>query len=55
MKIWENIIEKRIRSETSVTNNQSDFFRGKLRMELLLCVRQLVQIIRRTKSYAWCL
>lgn len=47
MKIWENIIEKRIRiSETSISENQFGFISEKLTMVSLFCVRQLVENYR---------
>jgi len=46
MKIWEKIIEKRIRSETSISGNQFGFMPGKSTMEPLFCVRQLVEKYR---------
>jgi len=50
MKIWEKIINKRIRSETSVTKNQFSFMPGKSTMEPLFCVRQLVENYREKKK-----
>jgi hypothetical protein len=50
MEIWKNIIEKRIRSETSVLENQFGFMPGKPTMELLFCVRQLVEKLRKQKK-----
>ena len=56
MKIWEKIIEKRIRSETAISGNQFGFMPGKSTMEPLFCVRQLVEKYReKKKSYVWCL
>ena len=50
MKIWEKIIEKRIRCETSISGNQFGFMPGKSTMEPLFCVRQLVEKYREKKK-----
>jgi len=46
MKIRENIIKKRIRSEASASENQFGFLPEKLIIEPLFCVRQLVEKYR---------
>jgi len=46
MKIWEKILEKRIRSDTSISENQFGFTPGKLTMEPLFCVRQQIEKYR---------
>jgi hypothetical protein len=52
MKIWENIIEKRIRSEILMSDNQFDFMSENSTMEPLFCARQLVERFReRRKKY----
>jgi hypothetical protein len=43
MKILKKILEKKIRRETSISENQFDFLPGKLTMEPLFCVRQLIE------------
>jgi len=45
-KIWETVIEKRIRSETTISENQFGFMPEKSTMEPLFCVIQVVQKYR---------
>lgn len=53
MKIWKKIIEKRIRNETSITENLFDFMPRKSTTEPLFYVRHLVEKYReRRKMYA---
>jgi hypothetical protein len=49
MKIWEKIIEKRIKNKTSILENQFSFITGKSTMEPLFCVRQLVEKFKEKK------
>lgn len=46
MKMWEKVIDLRVRSELSVTNNQFRFMPGKSTMESIFCVRQLIEKYR---------
>jgi len=46
MKIWDKIMEEKIRSRTSISENQFSFIPGKLTMEPLFCVKQLVKNYR---------
>jgi len=46
VKIREKIIEKRIRSEKSMSQNQFGFMPGKSTMKLLFYIRQLVEKYR---------
>jgi len=50
MKIWEKIIDKRIRGETAVTKDQFGFIPGMSTMEPLFNVRQLVEKYREKKN-----
>jgi len=50
IKIWKKIIDKRIRSEMSVTKNQFGFTPVKSTMEPLFCVRQLIEKYRGKKK-----
>jgi hypothetical protein len=43
IKIWKKMIKKRIRREAIISENQFGFMPGKLTMEPLFCVRQLVE------------
>jgi len=45
MKIWEKIVEKRIRSETSIQENQFGFIPGKSTMKPLFSVRKIVFLL----------
>ena len=49
MKISENIIDKRVRSETTVTRNLFGFMSGRSTMEPIFCVRQIVEKYRERK------
>jgi hypothetical protein len=57
IKIWKKIIEKRIRREMSISENQLGFMPGKSAMKLLFGVTPLVEKCREKKKmyYAWCL
>jgi hypothetical protein len=50
MKIWEKIIEKRIRSGTSISENQFSFMAEKSTIESLFFVRQLVEKFKKKKK-----
>ena len=50
MKIWEKIIDKRVRGETTVTRNQFGFMPGRSTMEPIFCVRQIVEKYREIKK-----
>jgi hypothetical protein len=43
MKIWEKKFEKRIRSKTSISENQFGFMPVKSTIEPIFCIRQLVK------------
>ena len=49
MKVWEKVIDKRIRSETAVSKNQFGFMPGKSTMEPIFCMRQIVEKYREKK------
>lgn len=49
MKIWEKVIDLRIKSETSVSKNQFGFMPGKSTMEPMFCVRQVMEKYREKK------
>ena len=42
MKLWERVIEHRLRRMTSVTKNQFGFMPGRSAMEAIFLVRQLM-------------
>jgi hypothetical protein len=42
MKLWERIIEHRLRGVTSVTENQFGFMPGRSIMETIFLIRQLM-------------
>ena len=46
MKLWERVIEHRLRSMTSVTKNQFGFMPGRPTMEAIFLVRQLMERYR---------
>jgi hypothetical protein len=50
MKIWKIILDKRIRNETSISENQFGFMPGKSTMKPLFWVRQLVEKFRENKK-----
>ena len=43
MKIWEGIIERRVRAETEIGEQQFGFMPGKGTMEAIFLVRQLME------------
>ena len=43
MKLWERVIEHRLRRLTSVTKNQFGFMPGRSTMEAIFLVRQLIE------------
>ena len=45
MKLWERIIERRLRSITSITENQFGFMPGRSTIEAILILRQLIKNI----------
>ena len=47
MKLWERVIEHRLRRVTSVTQNQFGFMPGRLTMEAIFLIRQSME------RYAW--
>jgi hypothetical protein len=46
MKLWERVIEHRVRRMTSVTKNQFGFITGRSTMEAMFLVRQLMERYR---------
>jgi hypothetical protein len=44
MKLWEMIIEHRLRGVTNVTENQFGFMLGRLTMEAIFLIRQLMEM-----------
>jgi len=46
METYKNIINKRIRKETSMTKNQFGLMPGNSTMESLFCAKQLVEIYK---------
>jgi hypothetical protein len=50
MKIWERIIEHRLRGVTNITENQFDFMSGRSTMEAIFLIRQLMERCREQKK-----
>ena len=50
MKLWERVIEHRLRRMTSVTKNQFGFMPGRSTMEAIFLVRQLTERYREQKK-----
>jgi hypothetical protein len=46
MKLWERIIEHRLRGVTNVTENQFRFMPGRSTMEAIFLIRQLMERCR---------
>src|SRR3954470_20176774 len=52
MKLWERIIERRLRSITSITENQFGFMPGRSTIEAIFILRQLLENIEKNaKNY----
>jgi hypothetical protein len=50
MKLWEGIIEYRLRRVTNVTKNQFGFMLGRLTMETIFLIRQLMERCREQRK-----
>ena len=50
MKLWEKVIEKRLRKETTVTENQFEFMPGRSTIEAIHLLRQLIEKYREQKQ-----
>jgi hypothetical protein len=50
MKLWERVIEHRLRRLTRVTQNQFGFMSGRSTMEVIFLVRQLMERYREEKD-----
>jgi len=50
MKLWERVIERRIRKETRVTDNQFGFMPGRLTMEAIYLLRRVMERYRTDKK-----
>ena len=50
MKLWERVIEHRLRRGTSVTQNQFGFMPGRSTMEAIFLIRQLMERYREQKK-----
>ena len=50
MKLWEKVIENRIRAETLVSNNQFGFMPGRSTMEAIYLLRRLMERYRKKKK-----
>ena len=50
MKLWEKVIENRIRAETLVSNNQFGFMPGRSTMEAIYLLRRLMERYREKKK-----
>ena len=43
MKLWERVIEQRLRRETTISDNQFDFMPGRSTMEAIYLLRRLME------------
>jgi hypothetical protein len=50
MKLWERIIERRLRGVTNITENQFSFMPGRSTMEMIFLIRQLMERCREQKK-----
>jgi len=50
-KLWERVIERRIRKETRVTDNQFGFMPGRSTMEAIYLLRRVMERYRTDKKY----
>jgi hypothetical protein len=50
MKVWERIIEHRLRGVTNVTENQFSFMSGRSTMDVIFLIRQLMERCRDKKK-----
>jgi len=50
MKLWEKVIERRLRKETHVTDNQFGFMPERLTMEAIYLLRRDMERYRRIKK-----
>jgi len=50
MKLWERVIERRIRNETRVTDNQFGFMPGRSTMEAIYLLRRVMERYRADKK-----
>jgi hypothetical protein len=50
MKLWERIIEHRLRGVTNVTENQFDFMSGRSIMKMIFLISQLMERYREQKK-----
>jgi hypothetical protein len=50
IKLWERIIEHRLRGVTNVTENQFGFMSGRSTMETIFLIRQLMERSREQKK-----
>ncbi|KAK9113999.1 hypothetical protein Syun_020796 [Stephania yunnanensis] len=50
MKLWERIIDNRLRRETTISENQFDFMPGRSSMEAIFLVRRLLEKYREKKK-----
>ena len=50
MKLWESVIEHRLRRVTSVTQNQYGFMPRRSTMESIFLIRQLIERYREQKK-----
>ena len=50
MKLWERVIERRLRQETSISENQFGFMPGRSTMEAIYLLRRVMEEYRRKQS-----
>ena len=51
MKLWERVIERRLRKETQVTENQFGFMPGRSTTEAIYLLRRMMERYRSNKRY----
>ena len=50
MKLWERVIEQRLRHETTISENQFGFMSGRSTMEVIYLLRRLMERYRDKKN-----
>ena len=50
MKLWERVIERRLRAITRVSMNQFDFMSGRSTMKAIFLIRQIMERYRENKD-----
>ena len=50
MKLWERVIEQRMRGTTQISTNQFDFMPGRSTTETIFLIRQVMERFREQKE-----